>query len=59
MNKHDKLWNEASDLMMSIDLKYDRTTNMSLDEYLAQEEIVLTSDEESEIQELLNKFNEL
>jgi len=56
MTEYDILWNEATDLMIFLDLKYRRDSAISLDEYLSQYRESLKVDEVYEIELLLSKF---
>ena len=50
------LHQQARKLMLAIDIKYNRNSNISLDEYLAEYFEQLTKDEKDQIINLLEKF---
>jgi len=57
MNEYDKLWNDASDMMIDLDIKYNRDTCMSLDEYLYEYYDSLEQSEINDIKQLLEQLS--
>lgn len=57
LNKYDKLWNDASDMMIDLDIKYKRDTCMSLDEYLYEYYDSLEQSEINDIKQLLEQIS--
>jgi len=57
MNEYDTLWNEATDLMVDLDEKYNRETVLSLDEYLYKYGSTLEPKEFDEIIKLLERLS--
>tara|TARA_R110000824_G_scaffold124385_1_gene282833 strand:- start:360 stop:548 length:189 start_codon:yes stop_codon:yes gene_type:complete len=59
MNEYDTLWNEATDLMVDLDEKYNRETRLSLDEYLYKWGSTLEPKEFDEIIKLLERLSNI
>jgi hypothetical protein len=57
--KYDKLWNDASDMMVDLDIKYNRDTFISLDEYLSNYRRSLTHIEVIEIEKILEQISNI
>ena len=57
--KYDKLWNDASDMMVDLDIKYNRETFISLDEYLSNYRRSLTHIEVIEIEKILEQISNI
>jgi len=59
MNEYDKLWNEATDLMIELDEKYEMENKLSLDEYLYKYGSIIDHKEFDEVIALLERLSNI